>query len=875
MAKKKTFLAIDGNALLHRAWHSIPPLSAPDGRIVNAAYGFTNVIEKIRAQFKPDYLAVAWDLPGKTFRHIEFEAYKAHRKKKEPELYMQIDYIKEILAGYGIPSLSKEGFEGDDVLGTIAGVYGPEKDVRVVIVTSDMDMLQLVNVDVDVLSFVKGVSQTKLYDIAGVKEKYGLRTDQLIDLKALMGDSSDNIPGLKGVGTKTATALLQEHETIEGIYKAIEAEEVPEKFAKKFRGQEKEVALMKRLVTIVKDVDISFTLEDAKEEPFDEAALADLFRAYGFRALIAKYEGVNEPGIPTNGHMTLPNSIKKELKKKGAKKKESAKVVKVDALASEQLAVYMDMGQEDLFGGSIRSIALYDGAQLTVIDQPDEKSLAGVLEILQGAKEVVGHDLKSVMHEIGVFNGPVFDTVIGAYLLSPGTRNFDLATLAYEQLETTLAPEADAEEKVKLIHALAGTLKTSLEKEETLAIATDIEMPLLSVLVEMEKNGILLDQKKLAALSKQFEKELETRTGKIHALAGREFNINSPAQLAEILFDDLGLPTKGIKKTQKGYSTAASELDKLRDQHDIIPFVTEYREFAKLKSTYVDALPQLVAGDGRIHTTYKQTIAATGRLSSVNPNLQNIPTRTTLGKEIRKAFISPEGWNLVAMDYSQFELRLAAHIAEDTSFISAFNEGADIHRRTAAEVLGVEEERVTKQQRSAAKAINFGILYGMGSHNLAKTTGFSRAEAKGFLERYFEKHPAIQAYIDDTKASAHEKGYVETMFGRKRYLKDINSSMGMLRAASERMAINMPVQGTQADLLKMAMLKVAELVEGRSDVKMLLQVHDELVFEMKDGAEKELIPQIKDIMELVWLGTVPLIVNVEIGKNWGELKGWK
>ncbi len=874
MAKKKTFLAIDGNALLHRAWHSIPPLSAPDGRIVNAAYGFTNVIEKIRAEFKPDYLAVAWDLPGKTFRHKEFAAYKAHRKKKEPELYMQIDYIKEILTGYGIPSLSKEGFEGDDVLGTIAGIYGPEKDVRVIIVTSDMDMLQLVNVDVDILSFVKGVSQTKLYDIAGVEEKYGLRPDQLIDLKALMGDSSDNIPGLKGVGTKTATELLQEHGTIEGIFDAIAAEKVPEKFAKKFRGQESEVELMKHLVTVVKDVDLAFKLEDAKEESFDETALADLFRTYGFRALIAKYEGVSRPSEPTDGRMTLPDSIKKELKKKGAKEK-IAKVVAVSALKSERVAVYLDMGQEDLFGGTIRAIALFDGAQLTVIDHPEEKSLAGVLEILQGAEEVIGHDLKSVMHEIGIFDGSVFDTVIGAYLLSPGTRNFDLATLAYDHLDTKLAPEADAETKVKLIFTLAETLKAALEAEETLGIATDIEMPLISVLVKMEKNGILLDQNKLADLSKEFEAELEARTATIYKLAGREFNINSPSQLAEVLFEDLGLPTKGIKKTQKGYSTAASELDKLREQHEIIQQMTEYREFAKLKSTYVDALPQLVAEDGRIHTTYKQTIAATGRLSSVNPNLQNIPTRTKLGKEIRKAFVSPDGWNLVAMDYSQFELRLAAHIAEDASFIAAFNEGVDIHQRTAAEVLGVEEDKVTKQQRSAAKAINFGILYGMGPHNLAKTTGFSRAEAKGFLDRYFEKHPAIRAYIDDTKLSAHEKGYVETIFGRKRYLKDINSSMGMLRAASERMAINMPVQGTQADLLKMAMLKVRELVDGRDDVKVLLQVHDELVFEVKEGAEKALIPQIKDIMELIWLGTVPLIVNVEMGKNWGELQSWE
>jgi DNA polymerase I len=862
MPNKKTFLAVDGNALLHRAWHSIPPLTSPDGRMVNATYGFTNVIEKLRTKFSPDYLAVAWDLPGKTFRHEAFPEYKGHREKKEQELYDQIDFIKEILVGYDIPSLSLKGYEGDDVLGTLAGKYGPVDDVKVVIVTSDMDALQLVNKDVEVLTFVKGVSQTKVYDTAAVQERYGLRPDQLIDLKALMGDSSDNIPGVAGVGIKTATTLLQEFNTIEGIYDAIEAEKVPEKFAKKFRGQEKTVEQMKFLVTIVKDIDFPFELEQAKESEPNAEVMAGIFRDYGFRGLMAKYEGKEELPVVESGRMTLPNSVKAPALKKVAASK----------LKSKQLAVYLDAGQEDLFGGSIRSITLFDGKLMSTMENPDEQTLKTIVKMLSDADEVIGHDLKALMHEIGRIDAILFDIMIAAYLLAPGTRNFDLATSAYEHLGKQLKAEAGPDEKVKVIFELGQKLRGNLEQEETLSVADDIEMPLLPVLLNMEQNGILLDQKKLAELSVEFEGELDTRTKKIHALARKEFNINSPSQLAEILFEDLKLPTKGIKKTKTSYSTAASELEKLWELHEIIPLMSEYREFAKLKSTYVDALPQLVADDGRIHTTYNQTIAATGRLSSVNPNLQNIPIRTPLGNEIRKAFVAPKGWKLVAMDYSQFELRLAAHMAEDTSFIKAFNAGEDIHQHTAAEVLGVDEDKVTKAQRSAAKAINFGILYGMGPHNLAKATGFSRAEAKEFLGRYFEKHPAIKNYIDGTKESAHEKEYVETLFGRKRYLKDINSGMGMLRAASERMAINMPVQGTQADLLKMAMLKVFKFMKDRDDIHMLLQVHDELVFEVKEGVEDSVINEIKEIMEHIWMGSVPLIVNVEVGKDWGSLE---
>lgn len=855
---KKRFLVLDGNALLHRAWHAIPPLTTSDGRVVNAAYGFTMIIEKMRENFEPDYMAVAWDLPGATFRHEEYEDYKGTREKKADELYEQIDLIQDILDLYGVPSLSAEAMEADDVIGTIAAKYGPKKDYEVLILTGDLDSLQLVNKDVKVVTFVKGLSQTKEYDVNAVKERYGLAPDQLIDLKALMGDSSDNIPGLAGVGKKTATDLLTEHKTIEGIYDAIEKGVVPEKFAKKFAGQEETVEKMKWLVTIVTDVDLGdFKLTQAKVRKPDEAQLVELFRELNFRTFVKKYGG--EVEAPA---------------KKGSKKT-SVKTTDLEKLGSDTVSVYVDLGQQDLFGGALRSITLFDGKAAAHIDSPDNKVVRAALDHLNASKLVVGHDLKEMMHQMGEITAPVFDTMVGAYLLSPGSRNFDLASVAYEQSTIVINDATTALEKAKIAFDLYKKLEKGLKVEDTLRIGTDIDFPLIPILFDMEREGVKVDKTHLKKLSVQFGTELERLTKKIHKLAGKDFNINSPSQLADVLFEDLGLPTKGIKKTKTGFSTAASELEKLWETHEIVPLISEYREFAKLKSTYVDALPALVADDGRIHTTYNQTIAATGRLSSKDPNLQNIPIRTKLGNEIRKAFVAPTGKVLVAMDYSQFELRLAAHIARDKSFIKAFREGADIHTRTAAEIMGKPEDKVTKAERRAAKAINFGILYGMGPRNLARSTGLSQAEAKEFIVKYFDVHPGIQQYIDEMKLSAHEDGHIDTLFGRRRYLPDVNSNIHMLVAAAERMAINMPIQGTQADLIKLAMIDVARWIdENDYDVTMLLQVHDELVFEVAKEDLEKVVEPIANLMASVKSFDVPIIVNIETGKSWGTLKEW-
>lgn len=850
---KKTFLILDGNALLHRAWHALPPtMTTKDGRVVNAAYGFTMVIEKMREELAPDYMAVAWDLPGGTFRNEIYKDYKGHRERKEDELYDQIDIIKDLLESYGIPSLSCAGVEADDVIGTIARKYGKREDMLVRIVTGDLDLLQLVDdTKVEVVFFQKGISQTKTYDEAAVMERYGLRPDQLIDLKVLMGDSSDNIPGLPGIGQKTATTLLQEHGTIHGIYEAIELGDVPEKYAKKFFGQEKEVDRMRELVTILDDVDLDgFRLPEAKVKEPDLDELVAQFRDLEFRNLIKKYVGEEF------------QSTKKSKKKAGA-------TVELSQLDTEQLCVYVMSGQADLFGESGQLIVASDGSNVAQVEI-DDKRLISTLEI---AKTIVGHDLKAVMHVLGWLpdGTELFDTMVGAYLLDSGARRFELETVVHDHLGATV-DLTDGQDCAQKICELADVLRKGIKDEGLEKIAYEIEMPLIPVLYRMEVSGIEVDKKRLGALSVRFEKELHQLTKKIYTVAGREFNINSPAQLSEILFEDLGLPTKKIKKTKTGYSTAASELEKLWEAHEIVPLISQYRMIAKLKSTYVDALPALIKDDGRIHTSFNQTVAATGRLSSADPNVQNIPTRTPLGNEIRKAFVAPRGRVLVAMDYSQFELRLAAVFAKDKAFLQAFKDGADIHRRTAAQILDKPEKEVTKAERSAAKAINFGILYGMGQRNLARSSGLSQEEARDFLDRYFALHPGISHYIDQIKQRAHKDEYVETLFGRRRYLPDINSGISMLVSAAERMAVNMPVQGTQADLMKMAMLEVERFTRDRDDVQLLLQVHDELVFEMDSKVVDTLTPKIQKMMEQIWKLEVPLVVNVEMGKNWGEMK---
>ncbi len=852
--KKKIFLILDGNALLHRAWHAVPPLTSPDGVIVNAVFGFTSILESMIGKFAPDSMAVAWDLPGKTFRHEKFADYKGTRKKKEPELYAQIPLIKDVLNAYGIPSLSMKGFEADDVIGTLATQYGDDNNIKILIVTGDMDALQLVKKDVHVVSFVKGVSVTKIFDINAVQERYNLNPDQIIDFKALMGDSSDNIPGIAGIGKKSATELLQKYKDIPGILKALKSGEIVDKYSKKLNGQEDKLLEMQELVTIVTDLDLrDFSLEDAELVSPDSEKLVELFSSFGFRRFVEKYDTSNLKD-PVNTKLSIKN-------------------VKINELDGKEIAIFIEVGAQSLFGSSIKGVALFDGKNRAVISNPEAKELKEILKYLNSAKLIIGHDLKQAMHLLGDVITPIFDTMVGAYLLSPGTRNFDFRTSVQMHLGKYIKEDQEIKDNVVHVFFLSKILNNGLIKEGMEKLTHEIEMPLVRILYRMEKTGVLIDQKTLKEMSKTFGDQIDELTKKIYKLATQEFNINSPSQLAEILFVRLGLSTKGIKKTKTGFSTASSELEKIWDNNEIIPLISRYRELAKLKSTYIDALPRLIEDDGRVHTNFNQTVTSTGRLSSSDPNIQNIPIRTEIGREIRKTFIASKHHDILAIDYSQFELRLAASMSDDKAFIKTFKEGADIHRRIAAEILGKDENDITKQERSAAKSINFGILYGMGSRNLARSTGLEKDDAKKFIEKYFKLHPGIKDYIERMKEKAKTDGYVETMFGRRRYLPDIHSGVQMVRAAAERMAVNMPIQGTQADLVKIAMIKVDEWIKKtKLDVVMILQVHDELVFEVLNSQSGEVANEIVSIMESVWEDDVPLVANADIGQNWGDMR---
>lgn len=877
--QNKTFLALDGNALLHRAWHAIPPLTTQDGRVVNAVYGFTNVIEKMLNVYKPDFMAVAWDLPGGTFRHEEYTPYKAQREKKADELYAQIPMIQEVLLAYGIPSLSAKGFEADDILGTIAKMNEAKGGLDTLIVTGDLDSLQLVNERTKVVFFVKGLSEVKLYDEAAVKARYGLEPKRLIDLKTLIGDTSDNLPGVAGIGEKGAGELLKAYGSIDGILDAMKHEGLPERFAKKFIGQEKTVEQMRRLVTIVCDVPLpEFSYATSAMGPVDVEKLLPLLRGFEFKTLLKKYEHPAKgqgAALPAKAEIQAADQppVKVEKTKK-------TKLANMKDLDLSQIGILIDEKKQDLFGGSIAFLLLIDGRQVYKVIDADATELKKVVELLQSADEIVGHDLKAMMHAFeraGVNayevlrSKKMFDTMVAAYLLAAGDRELSLPEVMNNILGQSMTESSSLTELAPFLLPLSTKLSKQLKEEKMLKLFEEVEMPLLPVLCAMETKGIEVDQKKLVDLSEDFAKTIDKLTKQIIKLAGREFNVNSPAQLADVLFVDLGLPTKGIKKTKTGFSTAQPELDKLVDEHEIIGLIEEYREVAKLKSTYSDALPTLIGKDGRIHSTFNQTVAATGRLSSSNPNLQNIPVRSELGREIRSAFVAQKGYKLLSCDYSQIELRLAAVMSKDESFLRAFKAGDDVHRHTAAEIYDIPEEQVTKAQREAAKAINFSILYGVGARALARRTHMGHEEAKAFIEKYFAVHPGIAAFIDSSKMKARVDGYVETMFGRRRYLPDIQSGMPQLVAASERMAMNMPIQGTNADIIKMAMIKIDEWIRGSSlRINMLLQVHDELVFEVHEDDLDKAKEELPKLMAGVVLLEIPLVVDAEVSKRWGE-----
>lgn len=909
--KQKKIIIIDAFALIFRAYYALPPLTTKDGTVVNAVYGFFNTLLNVLKEYKPDYFCVAFDEEKPTFRKEAYELYKAQREAPPDDFKPQIPIIKELLADLAITTYSSPGFEADDVIGTICAKKSVDnKDTISYILTGDLDTLQLVDDNTKVITFKRGMSEITEYDEAGVSQKYdGLTPAQLIDMKALKGDQSDNIPGVKGIGEKGAINLIKKFGSLEGIYKNIDSSDISEGVRKKLLESKKMALLSKELVTIVTDAPVDFKLEDCAPRTYDKVAVEKKLHELEFKSLIQKLPPpTNDILEPTHPQELLSDESYKLITNEAAFQ-EFLKELK----QQKEFVFDTETTNLDPFNAALLGIAFSwkDGhAHYVSITNNEGDGLFREVFThtawLTDLKEIFeNHEVKKIAHnskydaeillqyDIHV-QGVEFDTMIAAYLINAGKRSYSLDTLAYEEFGHTMISYEDlvgkgkqqkelidieltalstyACEDADFTYRLYHNYKEALKKEGLSELFATIEMPLVPVLISMESYGVLVDTNYLKTLSQEAHSEISSLEKRIHELAGKEFNISSPTQLQEILFETLEIPTKGIARTKTGYSTAASELEKLHDAHPIISLIGEYRELTKLQSTYLDALPSMVnAKTGRIHTSYNQTITATGRLSSTNPNLQNIPIRKELGRKVRDAFIAEKGYSILAADYSQIELRLTAHYSQDQNLLEIFKEGKDVHTSTAALIHGIPESEVTKEIRSTAKEINFGIIYGLGSMGLSQRTGMSRGEAKAFIEQYLEKFKGIKEYTEQAVRDAQERGYAQTLFGRKRQLPDLVSKNNMLKSAAERIAVNMPLQGTAADLIKIAMIRLhKELPKISPKTKMIMQIHDELVFEIPDEDIEKVSVIVKKIMEEAHHFSVPIVVDVAIGKSWGQ-----
>jgi DNA polymerase I len=900
--KKKTLVLIDSNALIHRAFHALPPLTKKDGTPTGAVYGYALTLLNVLEQLKPDYIAATFDLKGPTFRHEKYELYKATRKKAPDELYAQIPLVKDLLRSYGIEIFQKEGFEADDVIGTLAkkGNLGIPEGLEKVIVTGDMDALQLVDDDVSVFTLRKGIKDTVIYDEDAVKARYGLSPAQIVDYKALRGDVSDNIPGVKGIGDKGATNLLLEFGDLEGVYKNLEKVSA-KAMRKKLEDGRDDAFLSYELATIKVDVELDFDLKKCSVETLQTEGLAKFFKEMEFYALFKKIGG--------NGNMeeeSGSSDFEKVAISIATDKKEVQKIVQ--QIKEEKLVSISGLSTGDkFFDANVLGFGVsIDGKNGVFVD----KSLVSELEevLLDDEIQKIGYNFKFDMQLARslfgrTFAKNIFDVQIAAYLLGASNGN-ELEKLIFSEFgaefenkvtkkgqaslleDTTQTQKQETAEKaiwqIRLQRRQAVELE-KIAKEQNLEngaslkkLFEELEMPVVKVISEMESAGIKVETQILNDISVFAQTELDALEEKIHEHAGVKFNINSPSQLAVILFERLEIDTKDVKKGKTGFSTAAGELEKIKDLHAIIPLLGRYRELFKVKTTYTDALPRLVEEDGRIHAHFNQAVAATGRLSSSDPNLQNIPKRGELAKMIRGAFVSEEGKILISADYSQIDLRVAAHLSGDPRMIESFERGDDIHRATAAWVNGVSASEISDKQRSEAKSLNFGILYGMGLYGFMQDSGVSRDRAKFFIDEYMKTFSKLKEFIEEVKESTKENGFVETELGRRRYIPGINSSNAMVRSAAERTAVNLPIQGLAADIMKLAMLGAEKDLLDKYNkkeilAKMILQIHDELVFEVDERIADEFAKDLKTSMEGVYKLKVPLIVEVSRGKNWGEL----
>ncbi len=872
MAGTQKLVLLDGNSLANRAFYALRLFATSDGVYTNAVYGFLTMLFKLLDEEQPDYLAVAFDKGGPTFRHEQFEEYKGTRKGAPEEFRPQLELLREVLTKLNIPWFRVDRYEADDILGTLAK-QAARQGIETLVVTGDRDALQLVDDHITVIMTKKGITEVVRYDAERLKEEYGLTPRQIIDMKALMGDPSDNIPGVPGVGEKTALKLLSQYGTVEGVYEHLD--EIKGALKEKLAKAKELAMLSKELATICLEAPVSFDAEALKRKEPDYAEAIALFKRLEFKSLLSRVM----PRDRQEAAEAMAEAVAQDaVELVRARQVTGAAELKQQVERAQQVAIIAQCGapKENPGRPVPVSAAVHTGEDALWVAG---EAASGLGEALTGAAEVTGYDLKPLYNWAygqGLSpNPPAFDAMLAAYLLDPGRNTYQLEDLARQfgigELPEGASPDAWAT-RAAILPKLREKMETALREEGLLHLFQEMEMPLLPILAEMEATGVRVDPAILEEMSRELEGRIEQLTGEIYELAGTRFNISSPKQLGEVLFGQLGLPA-GKKTKSGGYSTDAEVLEELAQQYEIAAKILDYRTLTKLKSTYVDALGSLIARDGRIHTTFAQTVAGTGRLSSKDPNLQNIPIRIEEGRRIRRAFVPADGHVLVAADYSQIELRVVAHYSGDPALREAFERDQDIHTRTAAEVWGVPMDQVTPEMRRKAKAVNFGLIYGQTDYGLARAVGMSRKEAKEFIETYFEKFAGVKQYMDAKKAEAKEKGYVTTLEGRKRPLPEINHRVFSVRQNAERMAINTPIQGTAADMMKRAMIRVHRaLKESGLKARMILQVHDELVFECPEQEAEALSALVKREMEGAMQLSVPLKVDVKTGRDWYSME---
>lgn len=913
--KRRTFAVIDGNSLMHRAFHAVPPtMNAPDGRPTNAIFGFLNMFLKMIDAFNPDGVVVAFDKGKPRVRMEMLPQYKAQRPPMDPDLHAQFPMIKELLGALNVPILQSEGWEGDDILGTMARL-GEEAGCDMLLVTGDRDMYQLVTEHVNVVSTRKGLSDVAIMTPESVDDLYHGITPALVpDFYGLKGDTSDNIPGVPGIGPKKASALIAQYGSLDEVI--AHADEVKGKMGENLRAHIDDALLSRKVATIRTDAPVELDFEATSFPAFSADEVSAALGTLGITAMQNRFlaligdEGGAAAAASTFEMPTIERTAAGDAEALAAVASEVARAIE----AGEWVAAVVDDDKEEgaLFGLT-RTLWLATSKGLFALEEADDGTpaavegfnfvhgvIAGVLARLFMEGRVASPDTKALLHELSPIDSSepelmdplsvdstrIFDTVVAAYLLDSDRSEFDEAYLADTYLQMALPAARGAEgagenapvpaaRTAALTLALVAPLRECMARENAANVFDGIEMPLVPVLAKMERAGMLVDPDRLRSLSEGLATQITEVERSIRDLAGDEtFNIGSPMQLSHVLFDVMGLPTKGLKKTKRGYySTNAKVLSDLARDHEIVRLILDWREKSKIKSTYLDTLGPLRRGDGRVHTTYNQTITATGRLSSSDPNLQNIPTRSELGRTVKTAFSAGEGSVFLAVDYSQIELRLLAHLSGDEHLVRAFNEGEDFHAETAARVFGVPVSEVTPDLRSRAKAVNFGIVYGQQAYGLSQSLHISMAEARDMIDRYYEAYPGVRTFLDNVVARAKQTGYAETMYGRRRHIPELKAKNPQLRGFGERTAMNHPMQGTAADIIKIAMARVSRRLEEEGfAAQMILQVHDELDFECPVDEVERLTAMVRDVMEHVVDLRVPLIAEASTGITWADAK---